>query len=136
MSPEQARGKTVDKRADVWAFGAVLFEMLTGERAFQGEEITDTILSVISKEPSWPKLPAATPAGLRRLLARCLRKDPKARLQAMGEARVQIEELLSGAPDASPAPLPRSASRCGRHGVPVRPPASPLCSSDATRKTG
>jgi serine/threonine protein kinase/WD40 repeat protein len=110
MSPEQARGKTVDKRADVWAFGAVLFEMLTGERAFPGEEITDTILSVISKEPGWPKLPAATSAGLRRLLARCLRKDPKARLQAMGDARVQIEELLSGASDASPEPLPRSAS--------------------------
>src|SRR3989454_4538601 len=119
MSPEQARGKTVDKRADVWAFGAVLFEMLTGERAFPGEEITDTIVSVVSKEPGWPKLPAAAPAGLRRLLARCLRKDPKARLQAIGEARVQIEELLGGAsedlataasgPAASPAPAPVSA---------------------------
>jgi serine/threonine protein kinase len=119
MSPEQARGKTVDKRADVWAFGAVLFEMLTGERAFQGEAITDTIVSVITKEPSWPKLPAATSAGLRRLLARCLRKDPKARLQSIGEARVRIEELLGGASedvaaavslgDASLEALPRSA---------------------------
>jgi Tol biopolymer transport system component len=110
MSPEQARGKTVDKRADVWAFGAVLFEMLTGKRAFPGEGITDTIISVVSKEPDWPKLPTATPAGLRRLLARCLKKDPKARLQAIGEARVLIEELLSGAPEEpATTALPRSA---------------------------
>ncbi|HKA17999.1 MAG TPA: serine/threonine-protein kinase, partial [Blastocatellia bacterium] len=99
MSPEQARGKTVDKRADVWAFGAVLFEMLTGKPAFPGEDITDTIVSVVSKEPDWRTLPAATPADLRRLLARSLKKDPRARLQAIGDARAQIEELLSGAPD-------------------------------------
>ena len=121
MSPEQARGKTADKRADVWAFGAVLFEMLTGRRAFPGEDITDTIVSVVSKEPDWRTLPAATPAGLRRLLARSLKKDPRARLQAIGDARVQIEELLSGAPDetlaapgvpaAVPAAWPRSAPR-------------------------
>ena len=99
MSPEQARGKTADKRADVWAFGAVLFEMLTGKRAFPGEDITDTIVSVVSKEPDWRTLPAATPARLRRLLAGSLKKDARARLQAIGDARVQIEELLSGAPD-------------------------------------
>ena len=104
MSPEQARGKTADRRADVWAFGAVLFEMLTGKRAFPGEDITDTIVSVVSKEPDWRKLPAATPAGLRRLLARSLKKDPRARLQAIGDARVQIEELLSGAPEEASAP--------------------------------
>jgi len=119
MSPEQARGKTADKRADVWAFGAVLFEMLTGKLAFPGENITDTIVSVVSKEPDWRTLPAATPAGLRQLLARSLKKDPRARLQSIGDARVQIEELLSGAPDetlaepgvpaAGPAAWPRSA---------------------------
>ena len=65
MSPEQARGKTVDKRADIWAFGAVLYEMLTGRRAFAGEDITDTIVSVISKEPDWSALPASTSASVR-----------------------------------------------------------------------
>ena len=119
MSPEQARGKSVDKRADVWAFGAVLFEMLTGKRAFPGEGITDTIVSVVTKDPDWRALPSTTPAGLRRLLARSLKKDSRARLQAIGDARVHIEELLSGAPDetavetgfnaAMPAALPRSA---------------------------
>jgi protein kinase-like protein/WD40 repeat protein len=117
MSPEQARGKTVDKRADIWAFGAVVFEMLTGKRAFPGEDITDTIVSVVSKEPDFEALPAATPAGLRKLLTRCLKKDARARMQAIGDARVQVEELLSGATDemsraaavsvASPV-LPRS----------------------------
>ena len=114
MSPEQARGKTVDKRADIWAFGAVLFEMLTSRRAFPGEDITDTIVSVVSKEPDWSALPAATPAGLRRLLARCLKKAPTARMRDIGEARLQLEELVSGAPEempiaavAQPTPAPR-----------------------------
>ena len=98
MAPEQAKGKAVDRRADVWAFGAVLYEMLTGRRAFTGEDITDTIVAVVSKEPDWSALPAATPAGLRRLLTRCLKKDARARLQAIGEARVLIDELLGGAP--------------------------------------
>jgi len=103
MPPEQARGKNVDKRADIWAFGAVLFEMLTSRRAFPGEDITDTIVSVVSKEPDWSALPAATPSGLRRLLARCLKKDPKARMRDIGEARLQLEELVSGAPEEMPA---------------------------------
>ena len=115
MSPEQARGKAADKRADVWAFGAVLFEMLTGKRAFPGEDITDTLVSVVSKEPDWRMLPAATPPGLRRLLARSLKKDPRTRLQAIGDARAQIEELLSAPSDETlaaprvPTPWPRSA---------------------------
>ena len=91
MSPEQARGRPVDRRADIWAFGAVLFEMLTGKRASPSEDVTDTIVSVISKEPDWSALPAETPTALRRLLVRCLKKDPKARLRDIGEARVQIE---------------------------------------------
>ena len=114
MAPEQARGKTVDKRADIWAFGVVLYEMLTGLRAFPGEDITDTIVSVVSKEPDWSALPAATTVGLRRLLGRCLKKEPKVRLQAIGEARVQIDELISGAPDEMPTAVvaqPASAPR-------------------------
>ena len=113
MSPEQARGRHVDKRADIWAFGAVVYEMLSGHRAFQGEDITDTIVSVVSKEPDWSALPDV-PAGLRRLLARCLTKDPKARLRDIGEARVQIDELLSGVPAQTvtetvvPAAAPRA----------------------------
>jgi Tol biopolymer transport system component len=106
MSPEQARGRTVDRRTDIWAFGAVLFEMLTGKRAFPGDDITDTIVSVVSKEPEWDALPAVPPA-LRRLLTRCLKKDPRARLRDIGEARVQIEELLSGDAPGVPAAAPR-----------------------------
>ena len=99
MSPEQARGKTVDRRADIWAFGAVLYEMLTGRRAFEGDDIAITLAAVMMKEPDWRALPAATPAALRRLLTRCLKKDPKARMRDIGDARLQIEELLTGAPE-------------------------------------
>ncbi len=99
MSPEQAKGRPADKRSDIWAFGAVLFEMLTSRRAFPGDDITDTIVSVVSKEPDWSALPTPTPVGLRRLLTRCLRKDAKARMRDIGEARQQIEDLLSGAPE-------------------------------------
>ena len=99
MAPEQARGKTVDKRADVWAFGCVLFEMLTGTRAFPGDDLTDTIAAVVRAEPDWRALPLPTPVGLRRLLTRCLKKDPKARMRDIGEARQQIEDLLSSAPE-------------------------------------
>jgi serine/threonine protein kinase/Tol biopolymer transport system component len=95
MAPEQARGKAVDKRADIWAFGCVLFEMLAGARAFRSDDVTDTIVAVVSKEPDWQALPVAA-SGVRPLLARCLKKDPKQRLQAIGDARIQIEELISG----------------------------------------
>ena len=97
MSPEQARGRPADKRADVWAFGVVLYEMLTGRRAFEGEAISEVLAKVIEREPDWTALPASTPPRLRELLRRCVRKDPKSRLQAIGDARVQIEELISGA---------------------------------------
>ena len=96
MSPEQARGKAVDKRADIWAFGAVLFELLTGKRAFPGEDTTDTIVSIVSKEPDWSTLPALTPQPLRRLLTHCLKKDAKARMRDIGEARQQLDDLLGG----------------------------------------
>jgi serine/threonine protein kinase/Tol biopolymer transport system component len=104
MAPEQARGKTVDRRADIWAFGVVVFEMLTGRRPFGGDDISMTLAFVMTKEPEWAALPSVTPSGLRRLLRWCLDKDPKRRLQAIGDARVQIEELLSGAPEDVSAP--------------------------------
>ena len=103
MSPEQAKGRPADKRADVWAFGVVLYEMLTGRRAFEGEAISEVLARVIEREPDWTTLPASTPARLRELLRRCLRKDPKSRLQAIGDARVQIDELISGATDEAAA---------------------------------
>jgi serine/threonine protein kinase/Tol biopolymer transport system component len=95
MSPEQARGRAVDRRSDIWAFGSVLFEMLTGERAFAGADTTDTIVSVVSKEPDWNALPSNAPAGIRRLLRRSLEKDPKRRLDSASAARIEIEEALT-----------------------------------------
>jgi eukaryotic-like serine/threonine-protein kinase len=96
MSPEQAKGKSADRRADIWSFGCVLFEMLTGRRAFEGDSTTDTLAAVLRAEPDWDALPADTPAGIRRLLRRCLAKDIKQRLQAIGEARIAIEDTISG----------------------------------------
>ncbi len=96
MSPEQARGKVVDRRADIWAFGCVLYEMLAGQRAFEGETVTDTLAAVVRAEPDWAALPATTPARIQNLLRRCLTKDPKQRLRDIGEARIAIEETLSG----------------------------------------
>jgi serine/threonine protein kinase len=105
MSPEQARGKTVDKRADIWAFGVVLHEMLTGRPAFAGDTITDIIAAVVTREPDWIAIPATTPASIRQLLARCLEKDPKRRLRDIGEARFALEsgQPSSGASDMSSA---------------------------------
>ena len=96
MSPEQARGKKVDRRADIWAFGCVFFEMLTGQRTFTGETISDMLAAVIRAEPEWSSLPASTSPRVRELLRRCLTKDPTQRLQAIGDARIAIEEILSG----------------------------------------
>jgi eukaryotic-like serine/threonine-protein kinase len=95
MSPEQAKGKTLDRRTDVWSFGCVLFEMLSGKQAFSGETSTDILADVIRGEPPWPELPANTPARLAELLRRCLQKDTKQRLQAIGEARIAIEQTLA-----------------------------------------
>ncbi|MET0214308.1 MAG: serine/threonine-protein kinase [Vicinamibacterales bacterium] len=94
MSPEQARGDTVDKRADIWAFGCVLFEMLTGRRAFPGETLSDTIASVLAREPDWSALPPETPSIIRRLLRRCLAKERSERLPDIGVARMDIAEAL------------------------------------------
>jgi eukaryotic-like serine/threonine-protein kinase len=111
MSPEQARGRDVDKRADVWAFGCVLFEMLAGRSAFPGETVSDTMASVLQREPDWRALPSETPSGIQRLLRRCLEKDPKRRLHDIADARIEIEEARSGGrPDGPFAPV-RSRSR-------------------------
>jgi serine/threonine protein kinase len=102
MSPEQAKGKQVDRRTDIWAFGCVLFEMLTATRPFEGETASDALAAVIRAEPNWALLRSTTPQAIRSLLQRCLKKDPKQRLQAIGDARIAIEEILSGTPsDAS-----------------------------------
>jgi serine/threonine protein kinase/Tol biopolymer transport system component len=96
MSPEQARGKVADKRADIWAFGVVLFEMLAGKQAFEDETISDMLAAVIKSEPSWDLLPAGIPGSIRKLLRRCLVKDPRLRLRDVGEARITIDECLAG----------------------------------------
>jgi Tol biopolymer transport system component len=112
MSPEQARGKAVDKRADVWAFGAVLYEMLTGRHPFSGETVSDILASVLKTDPDWAALPETTPVAIRRLLRRSLEKDPSKRLRDIGDARIELEEALHGAPpDAAPAARAPSASR-------------------------
>jgi eukaryotic-like serine/threonine-protein kinase len=95
MSPEQARGTAVDKRADLWAFGAVFYEMLTGTRAFSGETISDTLASVLRSEPDWSALPPDTPATIRTLLRRCLQKDRKRRVADAGDARLEIEDVFT-----------------------------------------
>jgi serine/threonine protein kinase len=97
MSPEQARGHVVDKRTDIWAFGCVLYEMLTGRAAFKGGSVSDTIAAVLGSEPDWDALPAETPSAVRRLLQRCLEKDPKQRLRDLGDARSDIDALSGGA---------------------------------------
>ncbi len=92
MSPEQARGKTLDKRADIWAFGVLLFEMLTGTRLFAGETVSDTLAAVLTRDPDWNALPPAAPAALRRLLRRCLERDPERRLHDIADARIELED--------------------------------------------
>ena len=101
MSPEQAQTKPVDRRADIWAFGCVLYEMLTGTMAFHGDTVTDTLAAVLKNEPDWSRLPAGTPTPVRVLLHRCLQKDPKQRLRDIGDARISLDEVLSGAPESS-----------------------------------
>ena len=97
MSPEQAKGRQVDKRADIWAFGVVLFEMLTGRQAFQGEDISSTLAKVIEREPDWTQIPTRTPGAIQKLLRRCLTKDRKRRIPDIGIANIKIDEMLGGA---------------------------------------
>ncbi|HSE30217.1 MAG TPA: protein kinase, partial [Pyrinomonadaceae bacterium] len=111
MSPEQAKGKVVDKRADVWAFGCVLFEMLTGKQAFIGDSLTDTLAAVVRGDADWDSLPKETPREIRRLLVRCLNKDPRQRLRDIGEARIAIQEAQQSKPEATTAVAPALPSR-------------------------
>ena len=109
MSPEQARGKTVDRRADIWAFGVVLLETLTGKKTYPGETIADTLAAVITKDPALETLPEGTPPFLRTLLHRCLEKDPKRRLRDIGEARIAIEDYLANPNSGTEVPLQAKA---------------------------
>ena len=115
MSPEQARGKPVDKRTDIWGFGCVLYEMLTGTRAFDGEDVAESIGATIHKEPAWTRLPADTPAALRMTLRRCLEKDPKQRMRDIGDVRLALDGAFE-----TPAPLtPDRNSEVGSSPGPV-----------------
>ena len=118
MSPEQARGRPVDKRTDIWAFGCVLYEMLTGRPAFAKETVSDTIAAVIDKDPDWRALPAGTPPPVRRLLTRCLQKDTRRRLHDIADARIELEDAAT--PDAAAEPAaPSSPTRWLWLGIPL-----------------
>ena len=101
MSPEQARGKPVDKRTDVWAFGCVLYRDVDRQSAFAGDTISDTIAAILEREPDWTALPPATPPDVQRLVRRCLQKDAKPRFRDIADARVELDEAL----DAAGAPV-------------------------------
>jgi hypothetical protein len=111
MSPEQAKGQVVDRTSDVWAFGCVLYEMLTGTRVFEGQSVADVLAAVIRQDPNWDRLPAGTPASIRRLLRRCLQKDHKRRLQWIGDARLEIAD----ATDSSDADTAEGAANRSSH---------------------
>jgi len=113
MSPEQAKGHAADKRSDIWAFGCVLYEMLSGQRAFKGDDISDTLAAVLRQGIDWTALPASTPVSVRRLIARCLDRDIRRRLRDIGEARIVLDD-------------PASPARGDAGGVPVLAPPQPL----------
>ena len=123
MSPEQARGKAVDKRADVWAFGCVLYEMLAGRRAFAGESITDTLVSVLEREPDWSLLPQSTPHRLGLLIRRCLRRDVERRLRDIADAKIELEDAIAAPELVSLVPSGRR-HRGAVHHAPGRRPRS------------
>ena len=113
MAPEQARGKAVDKRADIWAFGVVLWEMLTGKRLFAGETVSDVLAAVLTSEPDWTRLPAGLPSPVRDVLRRCLERNPKQRLHDIADARLQVDDALAGRGEVAPlhvAPIVRRRS--------------------------
>ena len=109
MSPEQAKGREADKRSDIWAFGCVLYEMLTGRRAFDGEDLTDVLGAVVRLEPNWAALPSDVPPAIRTLLQQCLIKDRRARIGDIAAAIFVLDHQASGVPtsETSAVPLPR-----------------------------
>ena len=116
MSPEQARGRELDKRTDIWSFGCILYECLTGRQVFREQTVSDTLAAILRGDPDWSILPAETPTKVRDLLKRCLQKDPKRRLHDIADAGIELEEALASPPGpaaAAAAPLPRLA-RSGR----------------------
>ena len=104
MAPEQAKGRPVDRRADIWAFGVVLYEMLTGRRGYEAEDVSDTLAAVLTRDVDWQALPVETPARLRGLVRDCLARDPKNRLRDIGEARRVLDQMIAGAPEIEPGP--------------------------------
>jgi eukaryotic-like serine/threonine-protein kinase len=120
MSPEQARGRHADKRSDVWAFGALLYEMLSGERAYPGDDMAATLAAVLRRDVEWTALPASTPTSVRRLMARCLDRDVKRRLRDIGGARIVLEDPATSAiADPSGAPALAPARQAWRRATPV-----------------
>ena len=113
MGPEQAKGRAADKRSDIWAFGCVLYEMLSGQRAFKGDDISDTLAAVLRQDIDWTALPASAPTSVRRLLARCLDRDVSRRLRDIGEARIVLAD-------------PAAPARGDAGGVPALAPPQPL----------
>jgi len=111
MSPEQARGRPVDRRTDIWAFGCVLYEVLTGRKVFVGDNASDSMVGIFTRDPDWQMLPPETPSAIRNLLRRCLQRDRDRRLQSIGDARIEIEEVLAsaaGPASVQPAAMPPS----------------------------
>jgi serine/threonine-protein kinase len=117
MSPEQARGHAVDRRADIWAFGCVVYELLSGKRAFPGDTISDTLAAVVERQPDWQALPSATPAYVVRLLRRCLEKDSKARLRDIADARIDLAYDVDG--ESGPMASPHEGTRGWRRALPL-----------------
>ena len=111
MSPEQARGAPVDRRTDIWAFGCVLFEMLTGRLAFDGNTRSDIVAGILEREPDWATLPADTPAAVRRLLRRCLEKDQRRRFRDIGDIKLELEDIASADAPSDPGRSHRSRPR-------------------------
>jgi len=130
MSPEQARGSEVDRRADIWSFGCVLLEMLTGGNPFREATVSDTLASILRSEPEWERLPADVPSSVRHLLRRCLEKDPLRRLRDIGEARIAIDAILSG--EAAEASIPAATPAPSRRAVWIAAAAAVVVTAVAT----